>query len=349
MAVTLQQPVTSSVSDSQQHHKMSIAFLAGQVNECMEMIDSHDAFASAPSLVSVAEPTLQMPYQDAERSETPITLPPLRLGGSPYSNGPHFALQLSRISSPSSMKSYGSTHSANCWGGRYISYYSNTASNFSSTNTSPSKRRESIWKSDSTILAPTLATSYHAADFFSNINNAYAKNYHYPLHHHSQPTPASVMAEYLPCVPHLARPSHNEEQKFFIIYYRVIKELSWPKSEDRFALSSRPVRTAPQVTAFALSLRRATAARKVRRGLPFPKILEVCYHSPAISKRPCYCKPLNSPSKVCKPMLPYVVCTSFEVWMEWGAWLVLTSLVFPAFVCFDHGGGRCQYVLTTRP
>jgi hypothetical protein len=33
MAVTLQQPVAFSVSDSEQHHKMSIAFLAGQVNE----------------------------------------------------------------------------------------------------------------------------------------------------------------------------------------------------------------------------------------------------------------------------------------------------------------------------
>jgi hypothetical protein len=267
MAVTLQQPVAFSVSDSEQHHKMSIAFLAGQVNEYMEITDSYYAPASAPALVSVAAPTFQMPCYHAERPETPITLPSLRLGGSPYSNGPHSAPQLPRISSFSSMKSYGSTHSANCWGGRNISYHSSTASNFSSTNTSPIQRHDSIWESDSTASAPTLTTSHHTADFFSNINNAYAQHYHYPHHHHSQPTRASMRAELQPRVLRLARPSYNEEQKFFIMYYRVIKELSWPEIEDKFA-SFFNLRTKDGLTSVYYRIRKKWGMERVLKTGP---------------------------------------------------------------------------------
>jgi hypothetical protein len=33
-----------------------------------------------------------------------------------------------------------------------------------------------------------------------------------------------------------ARPAYTEEQKFFIMYYRIIQELSWPEIEDKFAV-----------------------------------------------------------------------------------------------------------------
>jgi hypothetical protein len=35
--------------------------------------------------------------------------------------------------------------------------------------------------------------------------------------------------------PRSAKPSYNEEQKFFIMYYRTVKQLSWPEIEDKFA------------------------------------------------------------------------------------------------------------------
>jgi hypothetical protein len=44
-----------------------------------------------------------------------------------------------------------------------------------------------------------------------------------------------MMAEPLAHIPRPARLSYNEEQKFFVIYYRVIKELSRPEIEDKFA------------------------------------------------------------------------------------------------------------------
>lgn len=35
--------------------------------------------------------------------------------------------------------------------------------------------------------------------------------------------------------PRLARPSYTEEQKFFIMYYRVVRKLPWPEIENKFA------------------------------------------------------------------------------------------------------------------
>jgi hypothetical protein len=35
--------------------------------------------------------------------------------------------------------------------------------------------------------------------------------------------------------PHSARLSYNEEQKFFIMYHRIVKQLSWPDIEHKFA------------------------------------------------------------------------------------------------------------------
>lgn len=47
-----------------------------------------------------------------------------------------------------------------------------------------------------------------------------------------QPTVWSTSVER---IPRAARPSYTEEQKFFIMYQRVINELSWPEIEVRFA------------------------------------------------------------------------------------------------------------------
>lgn len=137
--MTLQQPVAFATSGRQQHHKMSIAFLAGG-NEDTEMTDSCYAPAPAPAAVPVAAPpAFQMPCYQPDRPRTPITLPSLRLDGSPYSNGPYSAPQLPRIGSFSSINSFGSAHSANSWASSNASYPSSTTSSFSSINTSPVK------------------------------------------------------------------------------------------------------------------------------------------------------------------------------------------------------------------
>jgi hypothetical protein len=46
----------------------------------------------------------------------------------------------------------------------------------------------------------------------------------------AQPTPAQLPKRVL----RAARPSYTEEQKFFIMYHRIIRELSWPEIEDKF-------------------------------------------------------------------------------------------------------------------
>ncbi|GAB7333550.1 hypothetical protein MBLNU13_g05126t1 [Cladosporium sp. NU13] len=234
MAMTLQQPVAFSASGRQQHHKMSIAFLAGQANEDTVMSDSCYAPAPAPASLPVAAPTFQMPCYQPEGPRTPITLPSLRLDGSPYSNGSHSAPQLPRIGSFSSINSFSSAHSANSWGSSNASYPNSTASSFSSINTSPVKRHDSIWDNESNASAASSATSYHSSNSFSSINVPHPHHHHHH-HHHHQPTHSSMVAEPLARIPRPARPSYSEEQKFFIMYYRVIKELSWPEIEDKFA------------------------------------------------------------------------------------------------------------------
>ena len=236
MAMTLQQPVAFANNGRQQHHKMSIAFLSGSANEDTEMTDScyaRGASAPAPAPMPVTLPTFQMPCYQPERPRTPITLPSLRLDGSPYSNGSYSAPQLPRIGSFSSINSFGSAQSANSWAHSNASYPSSTASSFSSINTSPAKRHDSLWEMDSNVSATSSATSYHSNNSFSSINTPHPHHHHH--HHHHQPTHASMMAEPLARIPRPARPSYSEEQKFFIMYYRVIKELSWPEIEDKFA------------------------------------------------------------------------------------------------------------------
>jgi len=46
----------------------------------------------------------------------------------------------------------------------------------------------------------------------------------------AQPTPTQSPQR----VPRAARPSYTEEQKFFIMYQRIIGELSWPDIKEKF-------------------------------------------------------------------------------------------------------------------
>ncbi|KAK4906155.1 hypothetical protein LTR49_024641 [Elasticomyces elasticus] len=44
-----------------------------------------------------------------------------------------------------------------------------------------------------------------------------------------------VYRKSLPRSPRRPRPAYTEEQKFFIVFCRIVKDLSWPEIEDRFA------------------------------------------------------------------------------------------------------------------
>lgn len=205
----------------QQHYKMSIAFLAGDVSEPepmdTEMTDSCFALAPVPAPVPrFAASIFQMPcFQPKLRPRSPITLPSLHLHCSPDTR-----TQIPRIGSSSSLNSFSSVTSANSWADCDASN-SRSASNFSSIKTSPAKRHDSLWD-----LEPgSSATSYHSNNSFRSTNASRAR------HQQGQPNHTEPLAQISPP----ARPSYSEEQKFFIMYYRVIKELSWPEIEDKFA------------------------------------------------------------------------------------------------------------------
>jgi hypothetical protein len=62
---------------------------------------------------------------------------------------------------------------------------------------------------------------------------------HPELHHHCRCYNNSAQtyksAEASAREPRFARPSYNEEQKFFIMHHRIVKKLSWPEVENEFA------------------------------------------------------------------------------------------------------------------
>ncbi|KAL1582265.1 hypothetical protein WHR41_09117 [Cladosporium halotolerans] len=223
MALTESVPFEGAL---QQHYKMSIAFLAGDVSEPepmdTEMTDNCFALAPVPASVPrFAASIFQMPcYQPKRRPRTPITLLSLRLHCSP-----HTRTQIPRIGSLSSLNSINSVTSANSWADCDASS-PRSASNFSSIKTSPAKRHDSLWD-----LEPgPSATSYHSNNSFRSTNATRAR------HQQGQPNHTEPLAQTSPP----ARPSYSEEQKFFIMYCRVIKEQSWPEVEDNFALFFKP-------------------------------------------------------------------------------------------------------------
>ena len=228
MAMTLQQSVALSASGRQQHHRMSIAFLAGQTNEDIEMTNSYYAPEFAPAAVPVAELEVEIPCYQLD-SRTPINLPLLRLDDSPYSNRPCSVFQLPRPGSFSSINSFESVQSVNSWDDSNESCPSNAISSFSNIITSPVKRHDSILDFESTASATSSATSYHSSNILSSVNKPHAHDQDY------QRTHLLTMAKPFARIARPARPPYSDEQKFFIMYYRVIKELSWPKLEDKFA------------------------------------------------------------------------------------------------------------------
>lgn len=208
----------------QQHYKMSIAFLAGDVSEPgpMDSETTDDCFAPALALVPrSASSILPMPcYQPEPQPRTPITLPSLRLHCSP-----HARTHIPRVGSSSSLNSFDSVKSANSWADCDDSSPS-SASSFSSIITCPAMRHDSLWDMD----PDSSPTSYHSNSSF-RITNASRES-----HQQGQ----SIHVEPLGRISHPARPSYSEEQKFYIMYCRVIKEQSWPEIEGKFALFFRP-------------------------------------------------------------------------------------------------------------
>ena len=216
----------SSLS-AQQHYKMSIAFLAGDFS------DSSDTEMSD----SDATPTFRLPsYQHHSRPRTPVTLPSLRLDTSTFSS--RQSTQLPRNGSFSSLHRTSSNASPNSWarGNTYGSFNSSFCSNasFGSANHSFGGRNNRSFCSINNSSPIERHDSFWDAECPSAAYNSF-----YSINHAVSPTlpsyPHHAGAEPLSRIPRPARPSYSEEQKFFIMFYRIIKELSWPEIEDKFA------------------------------------------------------------------------------------------------------------------
>jgi hypothetical protein len=82
---------------------------------------------------------------------------------------------------------------------------------------------------DPVSLSNDWSTSFHqppsSVDRFEPYYRHRCHNYHPQIYN----TAEVPMHE-----PRSARPPYNEEQKFSIMYYRTVKQLSWPDIEDKF-------------------------------------------------------------------------------------------------------------------
>jgi hypothetical protein len=70
-----------------------------------------------------------------------------------------------------------------------------------------------------------------------------------------RPTEQAGSGKQLQRVPRRPRPSYTEEQKFFIMYHRIIRKLSWPQIEAKFAASFN-IRTKDGLTSVYYRLRK---------------------------------------------------------------------------------------------
>jgi hypothetical protein len=79
-------------------------------------------------------------------------------------------------------------------------------------------------------LSNDWSTSFHQPP-----NSVDRSEPYYRHRWHDRHAQVYISAEAPKREPRSARPSYNEEQKFFIMYYRMVKQLSWPEIEDKFA------------------------------------------------------------------------------------------------------------------
>ena len=259
---TPQQPVAPRIGQrQQQHHKMSISFLIGQTNESMEVTGHYYAPspATVPVPVTVAAPSSQRSYSQADIHGALVTLPPLRHADSACFDDLYSVSHLPCVTSFGSARSRAGDDANHPCG-------TTSSSPTISADTSPVRHHENIQNSVSSAPTPTSSTFSDSSDFLSSINNTNGE-FHHNRHHSQQPSHARTEAEPLARIPRPGRPSYTEEQKFFIMYYRVLKELPWPDIEDKFA-SFFKLRTKAGLTSVYYRIRKSWGMEEVLKTGP---------------------------------------------------------------------------------
>jgi hypothetical protein len=88
-----------------------------------------------------------------------------------------------------------------------------------------------------------------------------------PHHHHcyyNYTTRICKSTEASTRQPRSARPSYNEEQKFFIMHHRIVQKLSWPEIEDEFARFFK-IRSKDGLTSVYYRIRKSWGMEQVLR------------------------------------------------------------------------------------
>lgn len=103
-------------------------------------------------------------------------------------------------------------------------------------NSTPSSAHTLSSRTEILGYDPVSASNGWSASFHKPLNSIeYSEPYHC-RHRRDYHAPVYMPADAPTCVPRFARPCYNEEQKFFIMYYRLVERFSWPEIEERFAI-----------------------------------------------------------------------------------------------------------------
>jgi hypothetical protein len=181
--------------------QMSIAFLVGNHSKtaCTDLDTFEDCFDMAPTPANVPP----VPYDQNEKTRMESNISSLQTELSQHSHR-HLPIQARSVEIVNEVRSLGSSCASN----------SGTES----------------YGYGASSLSSMLSTGFHKPS--SGVNHT-ALHHHHRCHNHSAQTYKS--AEAPTREPRFARPSYTEEQKFFIVFHRIVKKLSWPEVENEFA------------------------------------------------------------------------------------------------------------------
>lgn len=241
--MTLQPSGDITTSGRQPLTKMSIAFLLDHQDD-IEPIDlagtrEHRDSIFVPSQVPVAHPRPWIPISDHTKMENTLLHATLAQPGLPHCP---YSKCLFRARSVKGNNDNNTPSSAHTLGSR------------------------------AEILGydPVSASTNGTASFQKPLTSIdHSEPYHcrYRRDHHAQ---VYMPADAPTCELRFARPSYNEEQKFFIMYYRLVERFSWPEIEEIFARLFN-LRSKNGLTSAYYRIRRSWGMEQVLKDLARPE------------------------------------------------------------------------------
>jgi hypothetical protein len=212
------QPTGSTTGVSQSRHKMKIESLCCETNEVDHTYGS-TAFPTSDRALT------QVTRHELEHSATSVNRPS---PGSVYSHqrsGLAFPTRPFHLSRSDNTRSYGCAYAATDSTSVDVLRPTRVADDAFITNMDATLHHD-ISRSIVVPPVPDLPTIPGGGDVL---------RIHHEADDRVRQTEQTASDKPFQRIPRQARFAYTDEQKFFIMYYRIVQELSWPEIEDKFA------------------------------------------------------------------------------------------------------------------